>query len=692
MLMNIKLDNELHEYGWNLAAAGFLAGVHLCNVPLAATMLEAVGESPAKVAQLKDSDKAARLARHALKDGARPRPVPATGSPVENNLMLIGDALGLSAVERALVRLLVANVGSWQLNRLLCSVHCRSVPAAARVLAAAIGHPYAEVERALRHGGRLLAGGFVTVGQHVSDVEDAFVLDSRLVELANAVELREGEVLERFLPRAPAPTLALADYPQVRDAAALAARLLGAALDRRSTGVNVLVFGATGGGKTELARVLARDVGAALFVAGKEDDEGLPPDCRERLAALQLGQRVLARTRALLLFDELEDLFVRDNWSRAATARGRDAARMSKLWFNHLLETAPVPTIWLSNDVSAMDPAFLRRFSTVIDVRPPSLAQRKRVWVRHLGADLALPSGDVERLATRYPVSPAQIESATRAARLVGAAGDARQVLEQLLAGVASVTGPLARAPRLPDAAYDPELSTARIDLEALAARLERFTESDQPGVSLCLHGPPGTGKSEYVRYLARRLDRPLVLRRGSDLLSMWVGGTEKAIAAAFAEAREERAILLLDEADSFLRDRRNACRSWEVTQVNELLQQLEDFEGIVACTTNLFEDLDQASLRRFTFRVPFDYLRAPAARRLLRRLLDGLDVRAPEAALVEADAAVSRLPVLAPGDFAVVGRRLRALGGTTDARAVVAELEEEVAAKGRRALMGFCA
>jgi transitional endoplasmic reticulum ATPase len=89
--------------------------------------------------------------------------------------------------------------------------------------------------------------------------------------------------------------------------------------------------------------------------------------------------------------------------------------------------------------------------------------------------------------------------------------------------------------------------------------------------------------------------------------LDKYVGESEKNIADMFAVARQQNAVLVLDEADSFLADRRNAQRSWEVTQVNELLTQMEAFDGIFICTTNLMEKLDPASIRRFAFKVRFD-------------------------------------------------------------------------------------
>ena len=91
-------------------------------------------------------------------------------------------------------------------------------------------------------------------------------------------------------------------------------------------------------------------------------------------------------------------------------------------------------------------------------------------------------------------------------------------------------------------------------------------------------------------------------MRLASDLVSKYVGETEQAMARMFAEAEEEQAVPLLDEADSFLRSRQRAERHHEVTEVNQMLAGMERFAGIFICTTNLFDQLDEAALRRFTF------------------------------------------------------------------------------------------
>jgi SpoVK/Ycf46/Vps4 family AAA+-type ATPase len=104
------------------------------------------------------------------------------------------------------------------------------------------------------------------------------------------------------------------------------------------------------------------------------------------------------------------------------------------------------------------------------------------------------------------------------------------------------------------------------------------------------------------------------MIRQASDLASKFVGETEQNMARMFEEATTEQAVLLLDEADSFLRSRRRAERNYEVTEVNEMLQGMERFAGIFICTTNLFDDLDEAALRRFTFKIRFHPLRPNSA------------------------------------------------------------------------------
>ncbi|KAK0330843.1 hypothetical protein LTR94_031247, partial [Friedmanniomyces endolithicus] len=169
--------------------------------------------------------------------------------------------------------------------------------------------------------------------------------------------------------------------------------------------------------------------------------------------------------------------------------------------------------------------------------------------------------------------------------------------------------------------------------------------------------------------------------------MSKWVGESEKAIAAAFRQAEREGALLMIDEVDSFLRDRDGARHSWEVTRVNEMLTRMESFGGVFIASTNLMGDIDPAALRRFDLKIRFDYLEPDQAALLLARQCAGLGVAPP----LPADLGrVRRLARLTPGDFAALARRHR-FTPFTDAAGLVAALDQECALKhGRQAAIGF--
>lgn len=125
-------------------------------------------------------------------------------------------------------------------------------------------------------------------------------------------------------------------------------------------------------------------------------------------------------------------------------------------------------------------------------------------------------------------------------------------------------------------------------------------------------------------------------------------------MAEMFSEATDDDAILLLDEADSFLQDRGRANQSWEITQVNEMLTQMESFEGIFIASTNFMESLDSATLRRFDLKVRFDWLKPEQIRLLLADLVECLQLENCS----DVVDAIAQLDCLTPGDFANLHRQ----------------------------------
>lgn len=621
--------------------------------------------------------------------GEPPERPEAARLPIDRPLGAICRHFGFTRVDRAVLRLLVCARLKPFLAQTLWAMPTGRLDVLAHLLGSAIGITTRAVRKRIGPDAPLFSTGLVSFGDPEVPFESNLSVDPRVVELAVEGCVGREQILSRFLTVEPAPALDARDFSHLAPQLDAAREILAGAFARGAEGVNLLFHGPTGCGKTEAVRVLAAALDAKAYLAGAADGMGNPPNGHERLASLALVHRTLARARALVSFDEAEDIAP----APATSFFGIELAgpRPSKIWLTRRLEQNPVPTIWLTNRIDALDPAFVRRFALVVHFPALGPAQRRSVWARHANAEL--PAAELDELAQAYEVSPGEIAGALKSARLAGGGAVDRKVLAQVLEGAVQAQRGKRRVPaRRAGPEYRLEAVNASTDLVALADRLSKWRPGAGLGVSLCLYGRSGTGKSEFVHHVAKRMGRPVVALRISDLMDKYVGETEKRIAAAFAQAEATGAVLLLDEADALLHDRRGAVRMWELSFVNELLQQLEAFRGFVACTTNLFRDLDPAALRRFAFKVEFLPLRPEQALTMFEAHLAPL-LASPldPAGRSRVAAALRRLGPTTPGDYAVVARRAGALGGGWEAGALLAEVEQEVRCRGTEgAAIGF--
>lgn len=467
--------------------------------------------------------------------------------------------------------------------------------------------------------------------------------------------------------------LGLGDYKHVQPSLNVLQPYLKHAISTGRKGVNIFLHGPPGTGKSQLAKALAAELGCELFEVASEDSDGDPVNGSRRLRAFRAAQSFFAQRRALILFDEVEDVF-----DDAETFMGgKSTAQRRKAWINRTLEENPVPALWLANSIQGMDPAFVRRFDMMFELPVPPKKQRKCIIHAECG-DL-LDAASISRLADAEELAPAVVARAASVGRAIApdvGLPQAARAVELLVSNTLEAQGhkPLRKSHNTQLAeVYDASLVSANADLLQLTAGLVQSRAG-----RLCLFGPPGTGKTAYGQWLAGQLCAPLLIQRASDLMSMWVGGNEKNIAKAFKQAEQDGAVLMIDEIDSFLRDRRGADRSWEVSMVNEMLTQMEQFEGVFIASTNLMDGLDPAALRRFDLKVKFDYLQSPQATALLARYCKALNWPAPEAADM---ARLARLGSLTPGDFAAVLRQSR-FRPLADVGSLIAALQAECALK----------
>lgn len=592
----------------------------------------------------------------------RTRKSPPIPAMLVKNVRRLADLLGLTQADQRILEFAVMLHNERQLDDTADYLGPLSSSKVSHVLAVVLGLSESAVRDAMSSRGLLARTGLVHLERGGSaglrgklDLLSPRFADLMLSEAQDAMQLLR-ETVRASTP----PQLAIADFDHVEETLAVLGPYLVRAIDGRRSGVNVLLHGAPGTGKSQLARVLAREAGCEIFEIAAEDDDGDPITGERRLRAFRAAQSFFRGRRTLLLFDETEDVFNDgEGLGRRSTAQKR------KAWMNRALEENPVPTLWLTNVVGSLDPAFVRRFDVVLEVPVPPRRKREQIVSAACG-DL-VDAKAVARLAACESLSPAVI---ARAACVAGTVRDCLpadrlgQAVENLVEGTLLAQGhaPLSAADSVPlPENYDPHYINADADLEAIAQGLARSKAG-----RICLYGPPGTGKSAFGRWVADRLGFPLDVRRVSDLVSPYVGMTERNMARAFREAQKAGAVLMMDEVDSFLQDRRDAHRSWEVTAVNEMLTQMEGFSGVFIATTNLMTELDQAALRRFDLKLWFGYLAHEQATRLFESQCGVLRLGAP----VEANfQALAQLDQLTPGDFAAAARqhRFRPMVGPAD-------------------------
>ena len=550
--------------------------------------------------------------------------------------------------------------------------------------------PSEQIRTALDKEGRLHQSGLLRCNNNGKPVavgtalhEAAITLDSNdfCFNLYYSTESDPYLLLEGWVTSAPTAQLSLDHYSHIQTELDIALPLLRHALDTAKLGTNIYIYGAPGTGKTELVRVLAAELGVRLFETVFTGEGEEPIGAKWRLNHLRLGQIAFGGSASLIVFDEAEDVFD-DGMSLLGD---KSSAASSKAWTNRLLEENASPTIWLSNGC-CLDPAFVRRFDMVFELPVPPKKEREKIIAQHAAG--LISEAQVQGLAAVEELAPAvvtKVSATIHAIKNQLPTDKVQQVFEQLIGNTLKAQGhrtlQARDADKLPEV-YDPHFINASADLSQISAGLMRAQHG-----RLCLYGPPGTGKTAYARWLADYLEKPLHIQRASDLLSKWLGESERNIAKAFRQAQKEGAVLLIDEVDSFLQDRRYSDQAYEQRMVNEMLTQMECFPGIFIASTNLMQDLDPAVLRRFDLKAQFGYLQTEQAWRLLQGYCASMKLPAPSAA---EQSQMMRLENLTPGDFSAVQRRHQ-FAPLANPTALVTALQEECRLKEQRSsTIGF--
>lgn len=579
-----------------------------------------------------------------------------TSPDFDKNFTMICDTFDLPDNCRQLLQFLVCMKNNMMLRRLLGCYNDDidrdyfSNENNSDFIATVCNTPTKKIREAFAQNGPLFESGILKNRYGGNEFNKTF-LDLLTMDFKSCKEVRDvlvGSPLSTTLKRENFDYM-LDDFDKVSE-------ILTNGINTNSTGINILLYGLPGTGKTEIAKTICNSAGLNLYTTSEKQQ-----DKDARLSNLAQLQTVLKNEeKSVILFDEAEDVFSLYPFSRHSP---------SKLYINRILENNKRPVIWITNNLEDMDKAYVRRFSVALEVSNPDERAKINAWKRVFQKyDMEISDEDIKTLVNKYQVPISMIETAVKNAKIVNNINFVDYTLEHL---TMAMTGKVKRKKKSNGVKFNTKLLNTDIDLEKLA---NQINSKKLHNFSLCLYGAPGTGKTAFCEYLADMLGLNIIKKRASDINSKWVGETEQNIAKAFQEAHAQKAMLVFDEADSFLMDRTHAGHSWEVSSVNEMLTQMESAEYPFVCTTNLMDNIDKAALRRFSFKVKYDFLKPD---QVITAFKDFFKQDVSKEEIVD-------FVNLAPGDFAVVKNQADLLD-ITDKSELLSRLHQEQQVKNCR-------
>ena len=459
-------------------------------------------------------------------------------------------------------------------------------------------------------------------------------------------------------------------------------------------GKNILFYGEPGTGKTELAKSLAHHRQTELYIINNKDENN--ENCKAMKTSIIAACNILDSQTSIILVDEADELL---NTQFSFLVSGE---KNNKSWINRFLDHSKHKIIWITNRSTQIESSTMRRFSFSMHFKRFTVKKKLQVFdycLKKRKLEGFFTTDEIQSFCRRYSINAGGIADALHNLRIRKNSNKAK-VIENLNTlfknHEMAITGQEHKGNRMKEmGAYNVKALHASESLENVITSVEKFLNRQTTldngkriNFNILLYGIPGSGKTEFVKYLGKTLQKEIVLKRSSDLLSCWVGETEKLIAKAFDEAEGEQSILFLDEADSFLSPREDASRSWEKTQVNELLTQMENFNGVLICATNLLKGLDQAALRRFKFKIEFLPLTAEGNLEMYQTvLLPFINKRTLSPTL---EKKIRSLKKLTPGDFHVVAEKFSLMDTKPTHQQIIQSLEDEIKFKPSDSRIGF--
>lgn len=435
----------------------------------------------------------------------------------------------------------------------------------------------------------------------------------------------------------------------------LASRLL-----TNETSMNLLFYGAPGAGKTQFARSLVHSLNLKPLIFKNELE--IEEKDSENKALCKLNSLLsLYNKDTVIIIDEAEGVL-----KTQGSIFGMSFSLPQKGIVNKMLEESTNKVIWILNYTHELDESTRRRFTYAIKFNEMSknmlmsIADSKLNKIK-MSSKLHTELVD---LCGKYHVTGASVDNMVKTISGMDlSSSNEKQVVNDVKKVLESNSTLIFGKKKMREKvkpAYDLSiLNTSMpaqniIDMVSNAQSYAEEHEKEDNGIRMLFYGLSGTGKTELARYIAETLGKKIILKRPSDILGKYVGENEENIRKAFEQAEASGDILLFDEADTFFADRTTLDKSWERSTVNEFLTQMEEFTGILICTTNLRQIMDPAMQRRFHILTEFNPLDSSGIKILLKRYFKKFDFNQD---LINQ---ISKYDTVTPGDFGQLTGKIR--------------------------------
>ena len=522
-----------------------------------------------------------------------------------------------------------------------------------RIFAPVLGLKTSAVEEAFDDHSSLMKSGLLSL-DHFGEGDVRSRVDLITRTFGKRAVMKQNDIhdlIKGFVVPAQKSSLTLDQFEHISDRVQTVQEYLGTAIREKSKGVNILIYGSPGTGKTEFAKLISEVIGVDLMEVSAMDLRGRPISPMYRIRNYRLIQSLFNEGGTTVLFDECEEILS----GGTAVFSDNEASQAQKSWINHALENNKLPAIWIANSIDNFDPAYIRRFDLCFEMPLPNELKRCEMLTQLCGNQI--DHDVILEIAKNQHTSPALVAKTSQVVKALSSGKTQTQLNDLALMlvndklqaqGVSQVQSSDSGALKI---RFNPAMINSPVNLESLRAGIASTGEA-----RICLYGPPGTGKTAFGKWLADSLAMHHLVLKASDLLGSRVGETEHYIARAFVQAKREKALLQFDEVDTFLSSRASAKQSWEISMVNEMLTQMESFKGVFIASTNLFESLDEAALRRFDISLKFGFMSNDKAWEMFQTTCKQMELEVDETLLPE----FGKLVTLTPGDFEQIGRQCR--------------------------------